>query len=194
VNIVQHGHISTRKFGGEFSDYLDVHRFMDSTKLYLHHIKHRSVLHNMYGVELAVELFGDSLENSDGKAISVRDVAIAHLKEDLSGHTPSLVDWFGDAKELEIPDVPNFENKQLQEFVCRPYLRSGLQSTLFITLSDFGVELCEQVLGVESALELRRALPPKNLLKDALQNYRFEHRWQFSPCRKELAWLRENGL
>ena len=148
----------------------------------------------MYGVELAVELFGDSLENSKGKAISVRDIAIAHLKEDLSGHTPSLVDWFGGANELAVPEEPNFQNEKLQEFVCRPWLRSGLQSTLFITISDFGVELCTKALGVEAGMELRKSLPARNLLRDALQDFRFGQRWQFSPCNKELAWLKERGL
>ena len=94
MNIVQHSLISERKFGGSFNDYVAVHRFLDSTKLYFHNIKHRAVLHNTYGVELAVELFGDALENSSGRLVSVRDVAIAHLKEDLSGKVPTLVEWF----------------------------------------------------------------------------------------------------
>jgi hypothetical protein len=108
-------------------------------------------LHNTYGVEIAVGIFGDVLENADGKQISVRDVAIAHLKEDLSGKVPTLNDWFGKSDELLEFDLelPKFDDEKLQEFVARPFLRSGIKATLFVTLSDFGVELCEKTLGAE---------------------------------------------
>ena len=196
MNIIQHSHISARKFGGRFEDYLEIHRFLDSTKLYFHHVKHRAVLHNTFGVEFAVELFGDCVVNSDGKATSVRDVAIAHVREDLSGKVPTLVDWFGGASELEsiAPEVPSFLNEPLKEFVMRPFLRSGLKGTMFITMSDFGVELCEKVLGVDAASELRENLPARNLLQEALRQFRFRERWQYTPCQKELQWLAENGL
>ena len=194
MNIVQHSLISVRKFGGEVDDYVAVHRFLDSTKLYFHHIKHRAVLHNTYGVELAVELFGDSLENSNGKYISVRDVAIAHLKEDLSGKVPTLVEWFDNCGELEsyTPEWSGTSNQKLLEFVNRPWLRSGLPFTKFITLSDFGVELCQKLLGVETAIELRNTLTTANTLKYPLNLFRFRKPWQYSPDPAELQWLREN--
>lgn len=196
MNVIQHSHLSVRKFGGQFEDYIPVHRFLDSSKLYFHHVKHRSVLHNTYGVEIAVEIFGDALENTDGKQISVRDVAIAHLKEDLSGKVPTLNDWFGESDELLEFDVdmPKFDDEKLQEFVARPFLRSGIKATLFVTLSDLGVELCEKTLGAEAAISLRERLPNENTLKQVLLKYRFRHRWQYTPCARELAWLAERDL
>lgn len=194
MNIVQHSLISERKFGGSFNDYVAVHRFLDSTKLYFHNIKHRAVLHNTYGVELAVELFGDALENSSGRLVSVRDVAIAHLKEDLSGKVPTLVEWFDDCDELRLydPQWPGTSNQQLLQFVNRPWLRSGLPFTKFITLSDFGVELCEKLLGVEAAIELRGTLTSDNTLKYPLNFFRFRKPWQYTPDPAELEWLSKN--
>jgi len=201
MDILQHSHISARKFGGDPEDYFGVHRFLDSSKLYFHHVKHRAVLHNTYGVELAVELFGDAVHNSSGKKISVRDIAIAHIKEDLSGKVPTLAEWFGECKELETyapqwPSValPQTTNESLLEFVHRPWLRSGLAFTRFITLSDFGVELCQKLLGIEAAVELRATLTAENTLKYPLNLFRFRHRWQYTPDPRELAWLKEAGL
>ena len=196
MNIVQHSLISVRKFGGSVNDYVAVHRFLDSTKLYFHHVKHRAVLHNTYGVDLAVELFGDALETSSGRLVSVRDVAIAHLKEDLSGKVPTLVEWFGDCDELEAynPNWSGSLNPQLIEFVNRPWLRSGLSFTKFITLSDFGVELCQKLLGVEAAIELRSTLTSDNTLKYPLNLFRFRKPWQYTPDPVELEWLKQNEV
>lgn len=195
MDIIQHSHISQRKFGGNYRDYVDVHQFLDSTKLYFHHVKHRSVLHNTFGVELAVELFGAELFNSSNKAICVRDLAIAHIKEDLSGKVPSLYDWFHAAHHLKpyCPEIPDM-SRELREFVSRPYLRSGLQFTMFITLSDFGVFLCEKIMGIDAAIELRSFLTPRNRIGQPLHQFEFQHEWQFTPDVDELNWLEANGF
>ena len=196
MNILQHGHLSERKFGGSYKDYLEIHKFMDSSKLYFHHVKHRAVLHNTFGVELAVELFGDEVPSKSGKSVSVRDVAIAHVKEDLSGMVPSLADWFKQARYLEpyCPEVPQSIDESVKSFVMRPFLRSGLEFTMFITLSDFGVFLCEQLLGVDAALQLRKSLTVKNTLRWPLTQFEFRHPWQYTPDPQELNWLAENGF
>ncbi len=196
MNILEHGHLSTRRFGGSYEDYLPIHQFLDSTKLYFHHVKHRVVLHNTFGVELAVELFGPELINSDGRGICVRDIAIGHIKEDLDGHIPTLYDWLGKAFYLKpyCPKVAEFESEELKELVARPYLRSGLKYAMFITLSDFGVWLSEQLLGIDQAIELRQKLSPKNRLSQPLSQFEFRHRWQYTPNEDDLVWLRENGF
>lgn len=196
MNIIQHSHISVRKFGGHYQDYVHVHRFIDSSKLYYHHLKHRCLLHNTYGVGLAVEIFGDGIENSSGKAVSVRDIAIAHIKEDHSGKVPTLRDWFGNSEAMEALsiDVPETSNEAVKSFILRPYFQSGITATMFIPLSELGVEICEQVLGLDAALELRSLIPPQTDFRRTLESLELEQRWQFTPCRKELDWLRKNDL
>ena len=196
MNILEHGYLSARRFGGSHEDYLPIHQFLDSTKLYFHHMKHRVVLHNTFGVELAVELFGTELINSHGRGICVRDIAIAHIKEDLDGHIPTLYDWLGKAFYLKpyCPEIPEFDSDELKELVVRPYLRSGLKYAMFITLSDFGVSLAEQLLGTDQAVQLRQKLSPKNRLSQPLSQFEFRHRWQYTPNGEDLDWLKENGF
>jgi hypothetical protein len=192
---IQHSYISARKFGGEMRDYIEVHKFLDSSKLYFHHVKHRAVLHNTYGVELAVEIFGDSILNRNEKSVCVRDIAIAHLKEDLSGHVPTLNEWFDGCDGLQnYSPLWKSSNEKLSEFINRPWLRSGLTFTKFITLSDFGVFLCERALGVDAAIELRESLEPRYMLRFPLNEFKFRYRWQYTVDQKELDWLRQSGL
>ncbi|MFK7980420.1 MAG: hypothetical protein AB8G86_10590 [Saprospiraceae bacterium] len=85
--------MSQRKFGGQPEDYDQVHAFIDSSKYFYYHAKHRMLLHHLYGVSLATELCGNFLTNSDGQTLLVRDIAIEHCREDLDGHVfaaPSL--------------------------------------------------------------------------------------------------------
>ncbi len=67
MNIWQHALLSERKFGGKPEDYTHIHRFIDSSKYFYYHVKHRMLLHNLYGVELCTELFGEFVVNSKGK-------------------------------------------------------------------------------------------------------------------------------
>ena len=59
MKYTDHAFLSAKKFGGDKDDYLEVHRFIDSSKYFYHHAKHRLLLHNLFGVELCVELFED---------------------------------------------------------------------------------------------------------------------------------------
>ncbi|MDW8297019.1 MAG: hypothetical protein RMJ97_09085 [Raineya sp.] len=69
MNIWEHSLLSQRKFGGKPQDYEAIHSFLDSSKYFLYHVKHRLLLHHLLGVEWAVELFGNFLVNSEGKTI-----------------------------------------------------------------------------------------------------------------------------
>jgi len=87
-----HSMSSAKKWGGKPEDYLPIHDFMDSSKAAHASVKHRAVLHNAFGIFLAERVFGHNLTNSDGRTVSVRDVAEQHVLEDL-GTIPSLDDW-----------------------------------------------------------------------------------------------------
>jgi hypothetical protein len=190
MNTWDHSLLSQRKFGGIPEDYEKIHRFIDSSKLFYYHLKHRLLLHNLYGVELCMELFGDTLVNSDGNHIIVRDIAVEHCKEDLDGKIPTLADWLKDQKkltELEF-ELPDFQHEGLQKFMSRPLLRSGLSSSLFITHSDFGLYLVETFFSVELAVEVSKKIQVRPV-QEYLENFAFTAPWQYNPQRKELEWL-----
>lgn len=90
-----HARISAKKFGGVAEDYLAIHDFMDSTKASHPDVRHRAILHNSFGCFLAEKIFGHNIINADGKEVSVRDVAEAHVIEDL-GYIPTLTDWLSE--------------------------------------------------------------------------------------------------
>ena len=194
VNFWDHARLSTRKFGGQPDDYLRVHKFLDSSKLFYHHIKHRLLLHNLYGIELAMNLFGDYIENSDRKIVLVREIGQAHCREDLAGRVPTLGDWLGESLELESridPEaLPRFEEPELEAFLWKPYLRSGRQAALAITFSDFGVYLVETFFGVDPARAVAGRLGRVPAIKDFLQAFRFHSAWQYTPRRHDIDWLR----
>ncbi|MFK8102815.1 MAG: hypothetical protein AB8G15_09835 [Saprospiraceae bacterium] len=193
MNIWDHSRLSVRKFGGKEEDYFAIHKFLDSSKLFYFHVKHRLLLHHLFGIELTIEKFGDYLENSTGKIILVRDIAAEHLKEDLSGKVPSLYEWLsGQAIEWgEDLVLPEFENAALEKFVLRPYLKSKLKASLLLTFSDFGVYLAREILDIKAAQSLRAMIKPEQTVQHYLTQFKFTQRWQFHPDPKELAWLKD---
>ncbi len=87
-----HAKSSVVKYGGEPEDYLAIHSFMDSTKAAVPDVRHRCVLHSSFGCFIVEKVFGTNITNSDGKLVSVRDVAEDHIMEDLQ-FIPSLDKW-----------------------------------------------------------------------------------------------------
>ncbi len=96
-----HALISVKKFGGIPEDYIDIHNWFDSAKQNVPDARHRLVLHNSFGIFLCEQLFGEIVQNdrgfkrmpyislSDGKKVSVRDIAEQHVIDDL-GRIPTL--------------------------------------------------------------------------------------------------------
>lgn len=88
-----HARSSASKFGGVAEDYIEIHNFMDSTKAALPDSRHRAILHNSFGIFLAEKVFGVTITNSEGRKVSVRDVAEQHVIEDM-GFIPTIEKWF----------------------------------------------------------------------------------------------------
>lgn len=193
----KHSLLSQRKFGGQPNDYVAIHEFLDSSKLFMFNLKHRLLLHNTFGIELCIELFGSLIVNSDNKTVLTRDIAAEHCKEDLSGVVPTLNDWFGvyDETLLHTIDTPLIADAALYQFVMRPLLRSGLRATLMITWSNFGVYLVEKFLGTEKAVLFANCLGEVKDVRTYLQAVKMNQRWQYSPDKNEIKWLnsQENG-
>jgi hypothetical protein len=87
---------SVKRYGGTVEDYIHIHNWFDSTKAATADFYHRAILHNSFGIFLAEQLFGVTLNNSEGKIISVRDVAENHVMEDCCGRIPTIDDWLKD--------------------------------------------------------------------------------------------------
>jgi hypothetical protein len=87
-----HAEHSAQKYGGVVEDYIPIHNFIDSSKAHVPDIRHRALLHNSFGIYLTEQVFGVYIVNSDGKKVSVRDVAEDHIKQDM-GTIPTVQDW-----------------------------------------------------------------------------------------------------
>ncbi len=93
--------VSVRKWGGEPDDYLRIHDFIDLTKIAHPDLRHRAILHNATGCYIAEMVFGHNIENSNGKLVSVRDIAEQHILDDL-GFIPTISDY------LNLMPMPNW--------------------------------------------------------------------------------------
>lgn len=194
MNYWKHSLLSKKKFKGEAGDYLEIHKFIDISKLFYFNIKHRVLLHNTYGIDLCIQKFGETLTNSEGQTVLIRDIAAEHCKEDLMGVVPTLNNWFkyvDDALLTHVKPISPSDSK-LKEFVLRPLLMSGLKSTLIITHSNFGIYLTKEILGIEYALELINYIQITNI-NELLQYIKLTDRWQYTPDLKQLKDI-ENGI
>jgi len=105
---IDHATLHARDFGGKPEDYLPVDRFLDSTKLHCADYRHRAILHSSFGIDLAEQVFGDSIINSDGARIPVREIARRHIMQDCSC-VPTVKEWLdalctGQAQKFNRPD------------------------------------------------------------------------------------------
>lgn len=83
-NVLFHSRSSASKFGGDSSDYLRIHKFLDQSKLYIADWRHRALMHHTLGIALCEQLFGDFYARpSDGQLVCTRTVAEQHILEDL---------------------------------------------------------------------------------------------------------------
>jgi hypothetical protein len=96
-----HAILSSRDFGGEPEDYLEIHLFIDSSKLYYPFWMHRMFTHNSFFIGIVERVFGSYIEiirgNFQGK-IPVRRIAEEHIKQDLNGFLPSMQNWIDELK------------------------------------------------------------------------------------------------
>jgi hypothetical protein len=96
-NAYIHAERSAKKWGGEPTDYLAIHRWIDQVKSQVGDNRHRAVLHNAWGIHLAVDVFGNFITNSAGKRVFVKEIGEQHVIEDL-GFIPSLSDCLAGLK------------------------------------------------------------------------------------------------
>lgn len=194
MNYWKHSLLSKKKFSGLPDDYLPIHKFLDSSKLFFYDLRHRILLHNTYGIDLCVTKFGELIRNSDNQNVLVRDIAAEHCKEDLMGVVPTLNNWFKnvDAGLLDVIRPAHPADARLREFVLTPMIMSGLQSSLIITHSNFGVYLVKKFLGMDYALEWASHLAP-NSISELILFVKLKERWQYTADLQQLKGI-ENEL
>lgn len=105
----RHARNSAKLYGGVPGDYIDIHNFIDQTKMCHPDMRHRAILHNSFGCYLVEQVFGVTRKNSDDRTYSPRDVAEQHIIEDLG----------------RIPTVSNYlDNMALQPWMGGPVKRT----------------------------------------------------------------------
>ena len=171
---LQHAQISAKTYGGSWTDYIEVHNFLDSSKAACAHFKHRFLLHHVEGIEIGVKIFGETLTNSENKIIETRRLLTDHLIEDI-GRVVKAETWARDllpdrgdsfykflAKKrasIEADSVPGenelFDAFNLSEemrsavknFLAFPLRNSAHAGALLISHNSFAVFLAERIFG-----------------------------------------------
>ena len=87
-----HGKVSVKKWGGKEADYQKIHDWFDQTKAHFPDMRHRAILHSSFGIYLCEQMFGINITNSDGREVSVRDIAEQHVIDDM-GRIPTMQDY-----------------------------------------------------------------------------------------------------
>ncbi len=90
-----HAQSSAKRYGGKPEDYIEIHNLMDSSKAVMGDCRHRALTHNAWFIGTILEkVFGVTIQNSNGRTISVRDIGEQHVLEDYRGRfIPSAQDF-----------------------------------------------------------------------------------------------------
>lgn len=172
---MQHAQISAKTYGGCWTDYIEVHGFLDSSKAACAHFKHRFLLHHAEGIELGVMIFGANIACGENREVPTRQILAEHLIEDL-GSVVTVEDW---AQSL-LPDSNDSFYKSLakkrgqieseavrgerellsgafnlkerdisavKEFLSFPLVNSAHPAALLVTHNSFAVFLAEKIFG-----------------------------------------------
>jgi len=91
-----HACSSAKRFGGTPEDYIEIHNLLDSSKGTVADSRHRALTHTTWFLSTILErVFGVTIQNSDGKTVSVRDVGEQHVLEDFGMRfIPTVQDYF----------------------------------------------------------------------------------------------------
>lgn len=88
----EHAEASAKVFGGEYKDYIEIHKWFDQFRFAVKDPNHRMFLHHTGGVLICEQVFGDYIANSDGKNVAVRDIAEHHIVVDV-GEMRTPQEW-----------------------------------------------------------------------------------------------------
>ena len=89
-----HAQSSAKKFGGQPSDYQELHLFLDESKLHYPNWGHRAFTHNSFFIGICERIFGAAIKNSEDRMIATRLICEQHIREDCDGKIPTIQEWF----------------------------------------------------------------------------------------------------
>lgn len=92
MNAYYHAKKSANKWGGCPDDYMAIHEWFDSSGVTHGDVRHRSLLHHTFGIQLCTQVFGKVIKNSTGKEVVVKEIAEQHVLDDL-GRIPNPSDY-----------------------------------------------------------------------------------------------------
>lgn len=181
-----HARISAHLHGGDWLHYQPVHDFFDTSKAALPDMRHRLMLHSDLGCLIAGDIFGETILNSDGKAVPVADIAGQHQVDDL-GRTVPLDEWLSYCDvppaftiDHHIPEYDGFRHDpaaacgamfgghaEAYSPVVSWFLRSRSLSDHpladAVTLNAFAIMLSERVFGPVLETAPGRFLPTRDI-------------------------------
>lgn len=98
-----HARSSAKQFGGQWTDYMEIHELMDSSKSVVATNLHRALTHNSWFISIILpRIFGETfVRKSDGQVVSTREIGEQHVTEDFNGFIPSATDFLN---EIEMKD------------------------------------------------------------------------------------------
>ena len=191
---LQHAQIFAKTYGGKWTDYIEIHTFLDSGKASSAHFKHRFLLHHVEGIKLAVRIFGETVNNGENREISTKQLLTEHLIEDV-GRIVTIKDWAKDLipiksesfykflakkrEQIEIGEIKGerelFEALNLQKkdiisikrFLAFPLEKSTHPAALLFSHNSFAIFLAERIFGyafVKNAKEANEVGSKKRLI------------------------------
>lgn len=90
---VVHAQSSVKRHGGAIEDYIDIHLFMDESKLHYPFWMHRAITHNSFFIGIVEKVFDSYIKNSEGQFIPVRIICEEHIREDCDNKIPTIREW-----------------------------------------------------------------------------------------------------
>lgn len=171
---LQHAQISAKHYGGVWTDYIELHSFLDSSKAACAQFKHRFLLHHAEGIEIAGRIFGDCIINSENKTVETRRLLTDHLIEDV-GKIVSIEDWANDLFPTSNESVYKFLAKKrnqiendfvkgetellrafnlsktdisaIKDFLKFPLKNSAHPAAILFSHNSFSIFLAEKIFG-----------------------------------------------
>lgn len=172
-----HAMLSQKRYNKSWESFIGLHDFFDSTKSALPDVRHRAVLHNNLGIELASMIFGQTIEG-----ISTNQLSTDHNLEDL-GKIYTLNEWlegvmptplkrigknFAKDATLHLSNSHRISTEQVQKVVSileLPQKLSTHESAGVILQNSFGIYICERVLG-HVLIEGKRIVSVRDVAED----------------------------
>ena len=110
MNAELHAKSSVKRWKGQISDYIEIHKNLDSPKCTMNNNTSRMLTHNTWYIyEIIPKIFGYNIINSDGKSVDTIDIAMLHVLEDF--------------RHKFIPTVQDY----LKHMTVMPWMNSGVK-------------------------------------------------------------------